>query len=41
VAGEPAGFASPPTSRFEPENDQSLLARYLKWLELMREAAGS
>ena len=41
VAGEPAGFASPPTDRFEPETDQKLLARYLKWLELMREAAGA
>ena len=41
VAGEPAGFASPPTGRFEPETDQGLLARYLKWLELMREAAGA
>jgi glycerol kinase len=41
VAGEPAGFASPPTGRFEPETDQRLLARYLKWLELMREAAGA
>ncbi len=41
VAGEPAGFASPPTGRFEPEMDQELLARYLKWLELMREATGA
>jgi glycerol kinase len=40
VAGEPAGFAAPPVLRFEPEPDQSLLARYLKWLELMRNAAG-
>ena len=41
VAGEPAAFAAPPTERFEPEYDQGLLARYLKWLELMREAAGA
>ncbi len=40
VAAEPAGFAAPPVQRFEPEPDQSLLARYLKWLELMRAAAG-
>jgi glycerol kinase len=39
VAGEPAGFACPPTNRFEPDPDQRLLARYLKWLDLMREAA--
>jgi glycerol kinase len=39
VAGEPAGFACPPTTRFEPEPDQLLLVRYLKWLDLMREAA--
>jgi sugar (pentulose or hexulose) kinase len=38
VAGEPAGFASPPTGRFDPEPHQRLLARYLKWLDLMREA---
>jgi glycerol kinase len=41
VAGEPVGFAGPASDRFEPEPDQRLLARYLKWLELMREAAGS
>jgi glycerol kinase len=41
VAGEPAGFTGPPVERFEPEFDQSLLARYLKWLELMRAAAGA
>ncbi len=40
VAGEPPGFTSPATGRFEPEPDQRLLARYLKWLKLMREAAG-
>lgn len=40
VAGEPAGFAGLPAERFEPEHDQQLLARYLKWLALMREAAG-
>ncbi|MGH8249628.1 MAG: FGGY family carbohydrate kinase [Steroidobacteraceae bacterium] len=39
VAGEPAGFASPASDRFEPGTDQRLLARYLKWLDLMREAA--
>jgi glycerol kinase len=38
VAGMPAGFAGPPLERFEPEDDQRLLARYLKWLALMREA---
>jgi glycerol kinase len=41
VAGEPAGFTGPPVERFEPDPDQSLLARYLKWLELMRAAAGA
>lgn len=41
VAGEPAGFNGPPLERFEPDPDQSLLARYLKWLELMRVAAGA
>jgi glycerol kinase len=40
VAGMPAGFAAPPVERIEPEPDQQLLARYLKWLALMREAAG-
>ena len=40
VAGEPAGFAVPEFERFEPEGDQQLLARYLKWLDLMREATG-
>ncbi|MEX1994364.1 MAG: FGGY family carbohydrate kinase [Steroidobacteraceae bacterium] len=39
VAGEPAGFTSSAVDRLEPEPDQQLLARYLKWLELMREAA--
>jgi glycerol kinase len=39
VAGMPAGFEAPPVERFEPDPDQSLLARYLKWLALMREAA--
>ncbi len=39
IAGEPAGFARPEVERFEPEYDQRLLARYLKWLDLMREAA--
>ncbi len=41
VAGMPAGFPAPPVERFEPEPDQRLLARYLKWLALMREAAGA
>jgi glycerol kinase len=40
VAGMPAGFGAPPVERIEPEPDQRLLARYLKWLALMREAAG-
>ena len=40
VAGMPPGFVAPPVERFEPESDQRLLARYLKWLALMREAAG-
>ena len=40
VAGEPADFTTPAMQRFEPEPDQRLLARYLKWLELMRAAAG-
>jgi glycerol kinase len=39
VAGGPAGFQGPPVERFEPEPDQSLLARYLKWLALMQDAA--
>jgi glycerol kinase len=39
VAGSPAGFKGPEVERFEPEPDQRLFARYLKWLELMREAA--
>jgi glycerol kinase len=41
VAGEPAEFSAPPTRRFEPDPDQALLARYLKWLELMRTAAAA
>jgi len=41
VAGMPAGFRGPPVERFEPEEEPRLLARYLKWLGLMREAAGS
>ncbi|MEX0733849.1 MAG: FGGY family carbohydrate kinase [Steroidobacteraceae bacterium] len=40
VAGEPADFTGPAVLRFESEPDQCLLARYLKWLELMRAAAG-
>ena len=36
VAGEPADFGERPMQRFEPERDERLLARYLKWLELMR-----
>jgi glycerol kinase len=39
VAGEPADFAAQAMQRLEPEPDQELLARYLKWLELMRAAA--
>ncbi len=38
VAGEPAGFRGPAIQRLEPEPDQQLLARYLKWIELMRTA---
>jgi glycerol kinase len=40
VAGSPPEFRCPPVERFEPEADQRLLARYLKWLALMRDAAG-
>jgi glycerol kinase len=40
VAGMPAGFRGPPVRRFEPEHEPGLLARYLKWLGLMREAVG-
>jgi hypothetical protein len=36
----PAGFRGPPAERFETEDEPRLLARYLKWLALMREAAG-
>jgi glycerol kinase len=38
VAGEPAGFEPLATERLAPEPDQRLLARYLKWIELMRAA---
>jgi glycerol kinase len=38
VAGEPAGFAGPGMQRLEVERDQKLLARYLKWIDLMRTA---
>ena len=38
VAGAPAGFDVPVMQRLEPEPDQQLLARYLKWIELMRSA---
>ena len=41
VADRPADFAGAPVERFEPEPDQRLLARYLKWLALMREASGT
>jgi glycerol kinase len=41
VAGMPKDFQSPPVERFEPDADQRLLARYLKWLALMREASGT
>lgn len=40
VAGEPASFAGQAMLRLEPEPDQQPLARYLKWLELMRAATG-
>jgi hypothetical protein len=40
VAGMPAGFNGHPVERFEPGHEPALLARYLKWLALMREAAG-
>lgn len=39
VAGSPATFDPPPAERFEPDEEQQLLARYLKWLELMRARA--
>lgn len=38
VAGEPRQFLAPESARFEPEDEPQLLARYLKWLELMRSA---
>ncbi|MGB5133175.1 MAG: FGGY family carbohydrate kinase [Steroidobacteraceae bacterium] len=41
VAGEPAEFEAPGTQRLEPEPDQRLLARYLKWIDLMRVANGA
>jgi glycerol kinase len=41
VAGMPKDFAAPVVERFDPDADQRLLARYLKWLALMREASGS
>lgn len=41
VAGMPKDFGAPPVERFEPDADQRLLARYLKWLALMREASGA
>ncbi|MBM5812817.1 MAG: hypothetical protein FJ191_12790 [Gammaproteobacteria bacterium] len=40
VAGEPEEFAAAPLQRLEPEPEPTLLARYLKWLELMRAATG-
>lgn len=40
VAGMPRGFAAPPVERFPPEQEPRLLARYVKWLALMREASG-
>lgn len=39
VAGEPRQFQAPECTRFEPEDEPRLLARYVKWLELMRAAA--
>ena len=42
IAGRQAQHhAAHAVERFEPESDQRLLARYLKWLALMREAAGA
>ena len=41
VAGSPSAFKGPPAERFEPESDQRLFARYLKWLALMRDAANA
>jgi glycerol kinase len=41
VAGMPKDFQAPPVERFEPDPDQRLLARYLKWLALMKEASGT
>ena len=41
VAGEPAGFQGSVMQRLEPDADQSLLVRYLKWIELMRSATRS
>jgi len=38
VAGEPVGFAGPAMQRLGPDTDHVLLARYLKWLDLMRAA---
>jgi glycerol kinase len=40
VADMPERFDGHPVERFEPEHEPALLARYLKWLALMREAAG-
>ena len=39
VAGEPRQFQATECTRFEPEDEPRLLARYVKWLELMRAAA--
>jgi glycerol kinase len=39
VAGEPRQFQVPECTCFEPEDEPRLLARYVKWLELMRAAA--
>ena len=41
AAGMPDGFRAPPVERLDPEHEPGLLARYLKWLGLMREAAGN
>ena len=38
--GMPPGFAARPSSASSRKQGQRLLARYLKWLGLMREAAG-
>jgi glycerol kinase len=41
VAAEPAEFRGTAMQRLDPEPDQRLLARYLKWIELMRAAVSA